>query len=155
MGQWLEIFSGGMQTAVDGKTYDGNRLIDAAVATFDPAYHEPPVVLGEMRHDAPAAGWVDAVRKTVRHGAVILEAKLRNLIPELQNMIDSGAQKPKVSFYGNGRLRHYVFLHKQVACAFTCVRRFTTLFGICRLAGARSRIFLYDKIHIIDLLNRR
>lgn len=55
----LHLFRGGRQTAMSGLT----RVYDAAgiAASYDPALHEAPIVIGHPRHDAPAYGWVTSL----------------------------------------------------------------------------------------------
>jgi len=43
---WIEIFKGGTQKDSQGREHDATALIEKAVKTFDPKFHEPPVVVG-------------------------------------------------------------------------------------------------------------
>lgn len=104
---WIEIFRGGKQTDSDGKEHDGDALIDRAVDTFDASYHEPPLVIGHPKHDDPAYGWVDGLKKTIDNGTKVLLAKFKDVIPEFVDATKKGLYKKRsVRFYSDGRLRH-------------------------------------------------
>ncbi len=108
---WIEIFAGGPQKAMNGKTYHGDLLIDMAVETFDPKFHEPPAVLGHPSDDTPAYGWVEAVKAEVVDGVKRLYAKFRQVVPEFADMVKSGRfKKRSAAFYPDGRLRHVGWL---------------------------------------------
>ena len=111
-GGWIEIFHGGEQRDSNGKTHDGNALIDAAVNTFDAAYYEPPAVIGHPKNDDPAYGLVEALRADRGDGGKkVLLAKFKNVQPEFEDMVRSGRfSKRSAAFYPDGRLRHVGFL---------------------------------------------
>ena len=104
---WIEIFRGGKQTDSDGVEQDGDALIDKAVESFDTSYHEPPLVIGHPKHDDPAYGWVEGLKKTVKDGTQVLLAKFKDVVPEFIDAAKSGRYKKRsASFYSDGRLRH-------------------------------------------------
>lgn len=107
-GRWVEIFRAGRQTASNGITIDWTEAqLDHAVASYDPATHEAPVVIGHPKDNAPAYGWIEGLR---REGPV-LQAKLRQVSPEFAQMVNDGRfKKRSVSFYPDGTLRHVGFL---------------------------------------------
>ncbi|MBW1989069.1 MAG: hypothetical protein JRI97_05935 [Deltaproteobacteria bacterium] len=108
---WVEIFAGGPQTDSAGRTHDGDVLIDRALASFDPARHEPPLVVGHPVHDAPAYGWVRELRADVRNGVRVLLARFRQVAPQLAKLVAAGAYKKRsAAFYPDGALRHVGFL---------------------------------------------
>ncbi|MEW6265312.1 MAG: hypothetical protein AB1641_19715 [Thermodesulfobacteriota bacterium] len=114
---WIPIFSGGLQTDSSGRVHDGDAMIDAALASFDPAAHEPPVVIGHPAENAPAWGWVQGLRRSVRDSGAgfqpvaILEAKFHQVAPEFAALVEQGRfKKRSASFYPDGRLRHVGFL---------------------------------------------
>jgi len=113
---WVPIFMGGKQTDSNGKSHDGDELIEKAVETFDPKYHEPPAVLGHPEHDKPAYGWVEGLRKVAEDvkgiGKVnVLYAKFKDVVPEFAQAVKEGLfKKRSASFYPDGRLRHVGFL---------------------------------------------
>ena len=108
---WIEIFRGGEQTDSSGKKHDGDALIAKAVATFNPESHEPPLVVGHPKDNAPAFGWVEGLKESARDDAKTLLAKFKQVIPEFENLADQGMYKKRsASFYPDGRLRHVGFL---------------------------------------------
>jgi hypothetical protein len=108
---WIDIFKGGSQTDCQGRIADGDALIDKALATFDPAYHEPPVTIGHPADNAPAFGWVEKLQAVQRGGVRILQAKFKQMASEFVDMVRQGRYKKRsASFYPDGRLRHVGFL---------------------------------------------
>jgi hypothetical protein len=108
---WVEIFAGGKQTDSAGNVHDGDALIEKAVSTFDPQYHEPPAVVGHPAHDAPAYGWVEGLKVGVKDGVKRLYAKFKQVVPEFEDLVMSGKiKKRSASFYPDGRLRHVGWL---------------------------------------------
>jgi len=104
---WIEIFRGGKQIDSDGKEHDGNALIDRAIETFNPSYHEPPIVVGHPKDNAPAFGWVQGLKRSGNR----LVAKVRDVVPEFEAIAKQGLYKKRsASFYSDGRLRHVGFL---------------------------------------------
>jgi len=104
---WIEVFRGGKQIDSHGKEHDGDTLIDRAIETFDPAYHEPPIVVGHPKDNAPAFGWVRGLK---RAGNILL-AKAKDVVPEFEAIAKQGLfKKRSASFYPDGRLRHVGFL---------------------------------------------
>lgn len=94
-----------------GRGWNGDELIDKATANFNAAEHEPPVVIGHPRENAPAYGWVSGLRKTLKHGRAVLEARLSQVVPEFEEAVRRGLYKKRsASFYPDGRLRHVGFL---------------------------------------------
>lgn len=108
---WVEIFRGGEQVDSSGKVHDGDALIDKAVAGFNPQHHEPPVVLGHPVDNAPAYGWVEALKADVKDGVKRLFAKFKQVVPEFEEMVKAGRYKKRsASFYPDGSLRHVGWL---------------------------------------------
>lgn len=104
---WVEIFRGGKQIDSNGHEHDGDAIIDKAIATFNASAHEPPVVVGHPKDNAPAFGWVEDLKKS---GNTLL-AKIKNVVPEFQAAVEKGLYKKRsASFYPDGRLRHVGFL---------------------------------------------
>lgn len=104
---WIEIFRGGKQIDSRGREHDADSLIDKAVSIFNAAEHEPPVVVGHPKDNAPAFGWVEAVKKEGNR----LLAKFRQVVPEFEDAVKQGLYKKRsASFYPDGRLRHVGFL---------------------------------------------
>jgi hypothetical protein len=108
---WIEIFRGGPQVDSHGVEHDGDKLIDDAVETFNPGIHEPPVVVGHPEHNAPAFGWVNALKTEIKDGVKTLFAKAKNIVPEFERAVEEGRYKKRsASFYPDGKLRHVGFL---------------------------------------------
>jgi hypothetical protein len=111
LGDWFEIFKGGTQIDSEGREHDGDKVIDKAVATFDAAQHEPPLVVGHPKENDPSYGWVEALKTTVKDGIKVLLAKAKQVVPEFEEMVKQGRfKKRSASFYPDGRLRHIGFL---------------------------------------------
>jgi hypothetical protein len=108
---WIPIFYGGIQTDSQGNTHDGDVMIDKAVSNFNPVIHEPPVVIGHPREDAPAFGWVEKLKAEFVDGVNTLFAQFKQLNPEFKKLVESGAYKKRsAAFYPDGTLRHVGFL---------------------------------------------
>ncbi len=107
-GTWIEVFRSGRQTDSAGTERNWTEAdLNHAVASFDPSKHEPPVVIGHPKDNAPAFGWIDALK---REGNVLL-ARLKQVAPEFSQMVQEGRfKKRSVSFYPDGTLRHVGFL---------------------------------------------
>jgi hypothetical protein len=108
---WIEIFKTGEWTDSNGstRTWTGSD-IDGIVTNYNPSFHEAPVVIGHPRDDAPAWGWVKALK---RSGNVLL-AKLKDLAPEFKEMVNRGLfKKRSISLYQDMSLRHLAFLGAQ------------------------------------------
>ncbi|WP_027188350.1 hypothetical protein [Desulfovibrio cuneatus] len=120
---WIEIFRTGTHTDSAGtsRTFTGVHL-DHMVASFNPARHEPPLVLGHPKTDGPAYGWVQAMK---REGERLL-AGFRNVPPALQTAVDDGHyQKRSIALFADGRLRHVGLLGAAVP-AVEGLANFTT-----------------------------
>lgn len=108
---WVPIFKGGKQTDSKGIEHDGDELIDQAVATFEPEQHEPPVVIGHPKENAPAFAWVKELKTAIKGGIKTLYAKFKDVVPEFAGAVEQGLYKKRsASFYPDGRLRHVGFL---------------------------------------------
>jgi hypothetical protein len=104
---WIAIFKGGPQTDSKGQVRDGDALMDKAITTFDPAHHEPPLVVGHPKDNSPAFGWVAGLKKA----GSVLYAKFKDVVPEFENLVKGGSYKKRsAAFYPDGRLRHVGFL---------------------------------------------
>ncbi len=108
---WIEIFRGGRQVDAGNKEHDGDALVDRAVATFNAAEHEPPMVIGHPKTDSPACGWIKEVKSEVVNGVKSLLALPHQVQPEFEEGVRSGRYKKRsAAFYPDGRLRHVGFL---------------------------------------------
>lgn len=104
---WIPIFRGGKQKDSNGIEHDGDALIDTAIAKFNAARHEPPIVIGHPKEDAPAWGWVEGLKKVGNE----LLMKCKQVQPEFAAMVERGQYKKRsAAFYPDGSLRHVGFL---------------------------------------------
>lgn len=106
--KWMQIFKTGNQTDSSGKEKAWTRdELDAIVKKYDPARHEAPIVIGHPKDNAPAFGWIEALK---REGD-ILYAKAKQLVPEFVEMVKQGRfKKRSMSLYPDLTLRHVGFL---------------------------------------------
>lgn len=105
---WLPVFKTGTHTDSNGDTraWTGEDLA-ALAASYDPEKHEAPVVIGHPQDNAPAWGWVEALKA---EGGV-LYAKLKGLVPEFVEAVKRGLYKKRsLSLYPDMTLRHIGFL---------------------------------------------
>jgi hypothetical protein len=117
----FQIFKPGRHTASSGATLDfGEDALQAAVAAYDPALHEAPIVVGHPKDNGPAYGWVKSL--SFADGAIVAEPD--QLDPEFSEMVASGRYKKRsASWYlpdapnnpkpGTLYLRHVGFLGAQ------------------------------------------
>lgn len=104
---WVEIFRGGPVTDSQGRTHNGDEIIEKALASFSAAEHEPPLVIGHPEDNHPAYGWVSKLRKKSRNGVDVLEAKFKQVVGEVSDAVKSGLfKKRSAAFYKDGSLRH-------------------------------------------------
>lgn len=108
---WIEVFKTGTWTDSAGNTRTWTEAdLDKIANNYNPGEHEAPVVIGHPRDNAPAWGWVEALK---REGNV-LKAKLKQLVPEFVEMVKKGMfKKRSISLYPDLRLRHIGFLGAQ------------------------------------------
>lgn len=67
----FSIFRKGRHTAMSGHTLDFSEdQLREAVAAYDPALHEAPIVVGHPKDNAPAYGWVGALHYNEATGEV-------------------------------------------------------------------------------------
>jgi hypothetical protein len=106
-GQWIELFRAGDYG--DKGSY-GEADIDKMIAQYDPGKHEAPVVIGHPEHNAPAYGWVEALKRVGK----VLMGKLAQVQPEFEELVRKGLfKKRSISFYTTPQgpaLRHVGFL---------------------------------------------
>jgi len=105
---WDLVFTAGMHTDSNGnkKLWTTDDL-DKIVSTFDPKFHEPPLVIGHPSNNAPAFGWVEGAKR-VGEG---LYLKYRQVVDEFKEWNRKGMFKKKsISVYPDGSLRHIGYL---------------------------------------------
>lgn len=117
----IEILRPGTFTAVSGQrvTFGAAELADAA-ASYDPALHEAPIVVGHPQSDGPAYGWVTGLQVEGER----LVAAPGQVDPAFAELVAAGRyKKVSASFYGpdaaanpkpgHWYLRHVGFLGAQ------------------------------------------
>jgi hypothetical protein len=81
--------------------------LDNVVDSYNPGYHEAPLVIGHPIDNAPAFGWVAELK---RQGDILL-ARVKDIVPEFAEAVQSGLYKKRsISLYPNMVLRHVGFL---------------------------------------------
>lgn len=115
----IQIFRAGSHTDSSGRAFTFTRAdIEAIVGGYDAAKFEAPVVIGHPAANAPAYGWVTALRA---NGEMIVSADARQVHPDFSEAVKAGRyKKVSASFYtpdhpanpapGNYYLRHVGFL---------------------------------------------
>jgi hypothetical protein len=105
--QWLELFRAGDYGAKGKFTVQD---IDHIVKSYDPSFHEAPLVIGHPESNKPAYGWVEQLK---REGEVLL-FKPRQVDPAFEDGVAKGRfKKRSASFYKRAdgyHLRHVGFL---------------------------------------------
>ena len=105
---WVEIFRTEKHTDSNGKEWDWtDEDLDRIISQYNPEEHEAPIVIGHPKHDSPAYGWVEALKREGK----ILKAKLKDLVPEFVDMVKRGLfKKRSIALYPNLSLKHVGFL---------------------------------------------
>lgn len=118
----FQIFKPGRHTASSGVTLDFSEdSLKTAVAAYDPALHEAPIVVGHPKDNGPAYGWIKSLSFD-ESGAIVAEPD--QLDPAFSEMVESGRfKKRSASWYlpdapnnpkpGSLYLRHVGFLGAQ------------------------------------------
>lgn len=96
-GQWIEIFAAGKQTDSEGRSHDITpTYLHQVVSNYSSAIHEAPAVLGHPEDNAPAFGWVAALRVNGDK----LEAQFKEVDEEFEAIVRNGKYKKRsASFY--------------------------------------------------------
>lgn len=117
----FQIFKPGKHTASNGTTLAFSEdQLRAAVAAYDPALHEAPIVVGHPRDNGPAYGWIKSL--SFADGAI--EADPQQIDADFAEMVQAGRfKKRSASWYlpdspnnpkpGTLYLRHVGFLGAQ------------------------------------------
>lgn len=119
----IPIFKPGRHTASSGATLDfSEEQVRAAVAAYDPALHEAPIVVGHPKDNGPAWGWVKSLEFDESTGEIV--AIPAQVAPEFAELVEAGRfKKRSASWYlpdapnnpkpGSLYLRHVGFLGAQ------------------------------------------
>lgn len=77
--------------------------LERIVANFAPEKHEPPLVAGHPKDDAPALGWVSELRRSGEY----LEAKFSQVMDQVKDWVRGGRfKKVSISLMPDLTLRH-------------------------------------------------
>ncbi len=108
MNKWTEIFRTGKHTDSAGNSREWTEQdLDRIAAGYNPAQYESPVVIGHPALNAPAFGWVEALK---RKGDTLL-ALFKQIAPEFSEMVKQGRfKKISVALTPDLGLRHIGFL---------------------------------------------
>lgn len=114
----IEIFKAGKRLDAHGNEFDITvDNLQQVVDSYNPAYHEAPIVIGHPKMNTPAYAWVESVSLD----GDVLKANLKQIDPEFNELVKSGKyKKVSASFYtpdspsnpvkGAWSLRHVGFL---------------------------------------------
>lgn len=94
----FEIFRAGRHTSSQGTelSFSDGDLSDI-VASYDPALHHAPIVVGHPKQDAPAYGWVDGL--AVKGSRLV--ATPADVDPAFADLVQTGKyRKVSAAFYG-------------------------------------------------------
>ena len=107
--QWIPICRVGDFVDASGTPVKiDDQFLNAAIANFNAADHEPPICVGHPKMDAPAYGWT----RELRQNGEVLEAKFADTYDEFEKMVEQGLfRKRSAAFYTNPPLlKHVGFL---------------------------------------------
>lgn len=108
MDEWDLVFRAGKHTDSSGNTRNWTTDdLDKIVCSFNPAVHEPPLVIGHPADNAPAFGWVAGIKR-VGNG---LYLKYKDVANEFKDWAAKKLFKKKsIAVYPDGSLRHIGYL---------------------------------------------
>jgi len=106
--KWIPIFEGGIQTDSNGNEREwSDDDLDLIVTNYDARKDDAPIVIGHPKTDAPAWGWVEALK---RNGKMLL-AKFKQVDEKFAEMVNAGRFKYRsIAVTPDLRLRHIGFL---------------------------------------------
>jgi hypothetical protein len=117
----FQLFRTGTHTAASGSTLTFSEdQLKAAVAAYDPALHEAPIVVGHPKDNAPAFGWI----KSLDFADGVVTANPDQINADFAELVKGGSYKKRsASWYlpdapnnprpGTLYLRHVAFLGAQ------------------------------------------
>lgn len=108
MNEWDLVFRAGQHTDSSGNTKKWTTDdLDKIVSSFNPAFHEPPLVIGHPSDNAPAFGWVAGIKR-VGDG---LYLQYKDVANEFKDWAAKKLFKKKsIAVYPDGSLRHIGYL---------------------------------------------
>ncbi len=114
----IEIFRAGKRLDAHGNEFDITvDNLKQVVDSYNPAYHEAPIVIGHPKMNTPAYAWVEKLHLD----GDVLKATFKQIDPEFSELVKNGRfKKVSASFYtpdspsnpvkGSWSLRHVGFL---------------------------------------------
>ncbi len=107
-GKWIAIFKTGAWTDSGGHTREWTAAdLRNIVARYNPSEQEAPLVIGHPKTNAPAYGWVQALKLDGDK----LWAQVKNVVPEFAKMVKNRMfPKRSISLSPDLKLRHIGFL---------------------------------------------
>lgn len=111
MKEWVEVFRAGTHTDSAGNTRTWTEAdLQKIAASYDPAKHEAPAVLGHPKDNHPAYAWVEAAK--AEGGKLFV--KFKQVVPAFGEAVKQGLWKKRsISLYPDMTLRHVGFLGAQ------------------------------------------
>lgn len=108
---WIEVFRAGKHTDSAGNEREWTEAdLKKIASSYDPEKHEAPAVVGHPKDNAPAYGWVEALKVK---GNTLL-AKFTQVAEEFADAVEAGRYKKRsISLYPDLTLRHVGFLGAQ------------------------------------------
>lgn len=105
---WFEVFRAGTHTDMSGRTVSfGQKDLDGIVSAYKSSPQKAPIVFGHPKHDAPAFGWVDDLKRVGNS----LYAKCNQVVEEFENCVKDGLYPNRsISLAPDNNLRHIGFL---------------------------------------------
>lgn len=103
----VEVFRVGTHVDSSGKRHTFGEADLDQLATYNPTFHEAPMVIGHPKDNAPAFGWVE---KVYREGPSLF-MDFKDVQPEFADAVERGLfKKRSISLYPDGTLRHVGWL---------------------------------------------
>lgn len=108
LNEWDVVFRVGKHTDSQGRAREWTESdLDRMVQAYDPSKHEAPIVIGHPKDNAPAFGWVKALKR--QEGALL--AKYGQVSEQFAEAVKEGRYKKRsISIYPDGTLRHVGWL---------------------------------------------
>ena len=105
---WMELFRAGKHTDAAGNERLWTQADLRKIAQqYNDGDHEAPIVVGHPKDNAPAYGWIKALRVT----GEVLEGLPKQVNPAFAELVREGAYKKRsISLYPDLSLRHVGFL---------------------------------------------
>jgi hypothetical protein len=105
---WIEVFrTGTFKNSAGVENTWTEKDLEEIVSKYDPSKFEAPIVIGHPADNAPAYGWVEALKREGKS----LFAKIKPTVQEFIDNVRNGLyKKVSISLYPDRSLRHIGFL---------------------------------------------